>query len=153
MSFRQIPETGEAVLGKTYRSTWWIGGPYPPRWITDGVSRAIIATAKATGRVKVLSTESFAPGFLPGGPARAWAFRVTWQKQGSGTPLLFFTGPGGILTLAIVGVIVAVAGAVILARTLEELVDELPDFAAWVPAVILGSVLVLGLVFRGKVRP
>jgi len=151
--WQPISETVEAVSGQKYRTTYHVGGPYPPMWAAIGINEAVKALSRTTGKVKFLGGEFFDKYNGLGGPYGSWAYRVTWEKQGSGSPLVFFTGPGGLITLAIVGILIGVTGAVILARTVEHLVEEIPQALDWMPGLILGAVVIAGLYLTRKGGP
>ena len=149
---------GEADLEHTYRTTYFFSGTLPPAWLRLRVFDAVRFAAKTTNRFKVVAQDFFTPeqtaGFpgKPVGAARPWAFRVTWKKIGEGTPLAFFMGPSGLLTIAIIGVIVVTAGAVVLGRTVERSANKLGDQfrALFSPGSVIATMVIVAVIYASR---
>lgn len=150
MAYVPIGEHEDAITGETYRSTWHFSGPYPPGYLLVAIKEAVKTLGRVSGRFDPISYEFFDKGNRLGGPYNTWAFRLTWKKQGSGSPLFLFTGAGGVITGVIVVILVAVTGTVIAARTVEHLVESVPEVKEWAPALILGAILLVGMFLKGR---
>jgi len=146
--FQIIDPRTDAVTGEHYRVTYFFTGPYLGAfgWSAQAVRAAVNGAAASSGKIRSISHEFFDYGvarhLADAPPQNVWAYRYTWEKKGEGTPLAFFMGPQGTITLAIIGVVVLTVGIVLVGRTLERLSAKTPLAN---PGVILGAVLVLSL--------
>jgi hypothetical protein len=145
--FYPVSEHAEAIAGRTYRSTYYFGGAYPNGMVRETVLTAVRTATKRFGKNEIIAQAFYSPeetaGLGTGAPLRSWSYRLLWRKRGTGTPLAFFIGPGGYITLAIVGVLIAAVSAVLVLRTIEETADEVPQ--AVMPFALLAAIGVVGL--------
>jgi len=152
MAYRRLADHEEVKPDTLYRTTYFMGGPMPPKFLTDLASRAVSALDRL-GQIEVQSQEWFPKEFadhLPDAPDRVgWAYRVTWKKGASGTPLAFFAGQGGILTVRLLTVLAVVVGFVIIARQTEELIRNVGEDVLS-PGIVVGAVLLVGLFLMRK---
>lgn len=145
-----VPEGHEIRPDGVYRSAWFIRGPNPPSWVTLAIYSAITNAAKLSKRYAVISQETFFKEQVAvlKGPHDTWMYRLTWRKTAPGSPLLFFCGPAGIITLVIVGIVALTVGAVIVLRQTEESLPKIAD-DIFNPGVVVAALLVVGLVVMG----
>lgn len=153
MSWERVAEGQDAVKNDVYRTTFFITGPYPNDYIKGLLMQAVRTIAHNSGRMHIrmqhfLSHEDSEQVWGSNRPYGTWAYRVEWKKLGDGTPLAFFMGPAGLLTLAIVGVLVLIVGALIVGREVERLSEELgggfKDIFS--PALVVALVVIVGLI-------
>lgn len=145
-----IPEGHEVRADGVYRSSWFIRGPNPPSWVITALYAAVSQGAKFTKRYGVVSQEIFDKNQVAviKGPHDTWMYRLQWRKTAPGSPLLFFCGPAGIITLAIVGIIALTVGAVVVLRQTEESLPKIAD-DIFNPGVVVAGLLVVGLIVMG----
>lgn len=165
MSWRDVPDTEEAVYGVTYRTSvplaqWSIALAVPAV-----MNKVLAIGAKiAEGRAEIVKTEIFAPGGIPadwvarGYRATDWGVRITWRKVAGGTPILVYAAAVaiviGVATLS--WVVVAKFTEKEFAEFNEEIRatgDKLTDWlknTLFNPGVIVSAVVVIALFLRRR---
>lgn len=147
-------ERDQAVTGAHYRTTYYFAGPHPPEWVRAAVINSVAAVApragiRTTGQAFYTSADR---NRFPAWPQVAsWAYVVAWRKERPGTVLAFFMGPAGLLTLAILAAVVAIAGIVIVKRQVEELLERVPGLTPlFSPATVVAILVALAVIFGAK---
>jgi len=150
VSWTRADEKEQAVNGTTYRGVYFLAGPFPDNAMQG---RLMVITEEYVKLrypgVQVLDQEFFdeaRAAKIYGGerPHSSWAMRITWKKLSGGTPLAFFTGPAGLITLGIIAAIVLIIGIVITARIVEKLAPDIPG-TVFSPAGIIAIIIVIAL--------
>lgn len=154
-SWARIDSNAQALAGETYRTTWYFSEPYPAgfeSWATD----AIKAANSLKGQAKIVSVEWFQSWQaikLPDAPPESWALRIQWQKgPNAGSPLAFFGGPAGIITLVIIGLLVVTFTLVIASYVFEKLVRDLAPAPGTLDAVLVAGVAIALLILAPRAR-
>jgi hypothetical protein len=152
-SWARASEADKAENGSTYRSTYFLAGPFPDNSAQGYIMVATEEYVKVRyPGVEITDQEFMDPAraaqvFGSDRPYNTWAMRITWKKNSGGTPLAFFSGPAGLITLGIIAAIVIIIGIVITARIVEKLVQIAPPLKDLLsPATVIAIIVIVALV-------
>lgn len=160
-----VNDTDDAELGVRYRTSVPLAAWTFPIVNISGVQAALAVGKKIAGdRVRIIRHEIFAPGTAPtdwvarGFRPSDWGVRVTWEKTGSGTPILVYAGAiAGVIAVATLSWLVVAKFTEKEFREFNEEIrttgDKFKDFlkdTLFNPGVIISAVVGIALITRRR---